>query len=675
MPSRLTDRQSLQLREEQLRGILDAASEAIITINETQTIVMANATAAEVFGRSVETLVGLPLAELIPERFRAAHGHAVAAFGTSGPAVRRMSAGSRLVGLRANGEEFPIEAGISKAHADGLRLYSVILRDLSEPRRTASALRSREQLLAATFGTGNVGMAQIDPRTRRFVAANAAFQRLSGYDEAGIEGLPTDCLDHPDDPPSIDSIETLAAGGGERDTERRMVRKDGTLVWIRASVGVAVDDAGAPDRLVYVVQDITSRREMLAALQAREARLEFLVRLNDRLRELVEPGEIGYAAACLLGEFCGADRVGYAEDAGDGVSVEVTRNYTRGVPGIEGRYRYLDYGKALLEALRAGRTVVQPDIANDPAMDEAAKAAHAALQLAATVNVPLLRRGRLHAILFVHSRVPRRWTEAEVALMEDVAARLRADIERARAEAGVRETKAMLEASQAELRQLIAAQDSVQEEERLRMARELHDEVQQSLATILMEAELVRAEAHGIDGHIREALDRIERLGTEVITSMRRIVHDLRPQALEELGLVAALQTLVDAFARRAGVACRLDTSALAADDHERLAPVATCAYRLVQEALNNVGRHAAARHAIVRLASLPDRRLAVTVSDDGTGIRPGEARKPESFGLLGMRERVRAVGGSLRVQPGPAGGTVVEATLPLAIAGRRLPA
>jgi GAF domain-containing protein len=155
------------------------------------------------------------------------------------------------------------------------------------------------------------------------------------------------------------------------------------------------------------VQDITAVRLAQDALRARERHLGFITGLNDALRGLDDPVALSFEAARRLGEFLGADRVGHAEDAGDGESVVVTRNFTRGVPAIEGRYRYDDYGPALLEAFRAGRTVVRPDIAHDPDLTDAEKAAHAVLGLGATVNVPLLKGGRLHAVFFVHARTAR----------------------------------------------------------------------------------------------------------------------------------------------------------------------------------------------------------------------------------------------------------------------------
>jgi len=527
-------------------------------------------------------------------------------------------------------------------------------------------------------------------------------------------------------------------------------------------------------------------------------RLAFLVRLNDRLRQLDAPEEIAFEAARLLGEFTGADRVGYAEDGGDGKTVTVTRNYTAGVPGIEGRYRYVDYDPTLLRNLRAGRTVVRPDIAHDPSLSGAEKAAHEALQVGALVNVPLLKGGQLHAILLVHARAARHWTPGEVALFEDVAERLRADLARARAEAELRATRtwlatalgsmneavfavdasgrflhanqaflafyrfdeaspgprnmrelrhklqvflpdgtpaaprqrpvqralrgescrdveyvlrrsdtgelrhgvysfapmrdaggrivgavvtardvtehkrlhAELEAAQAELRRLLAALEQAREQERLRIARELHDDLQQTLAAVLVEAGVARGAGAAAGASVPPAIGHIEALARQALTSTRRIIRDLRPQALEELGLVAALQGLAAQVTGAGGPSCTVDTQALAPADEPRLVPLATTLYRVTQEALNNAVKHAAARAVRITLASGARGELYLMVADDGVGLPRGHGLRPDAFGLAGMRERVGAVGGTLRLRSRPGRGTTVEVRIPDASQG-----
>lgn len=227
-------------------------------------------------------------------------------------------------------------------------------------------------------------------------------------------------------------------------------------------------------------------------------------------------------------------------------------------------------------------------------------------------------------------------------------------------------SKAELEASQADLRSLISAQDGVQERERARIGRELHDELQQTLAAIALEAAALEV------GHrpptpeeVRRSTERISQLASGAIDATRHIVADLRPPLLEELGLRPALERLTAQFAEHHGVICRLDTSALAARDEGRLGPVASCLYRVTQEALNNVAKHASAQRVIVRLSSTDGGHAELTITDDGGGMAPARDGN-RTFGLLGMSERVRASGGTLVMRSAPGAGTTVSVTMPI---------
>ena len=206
---------------------------------------------------------------------------------------------------------------------------------------------------------------------------------------------------------------------------------------------------GDPEsRLVAVIfTDITERKQVEEALAEDRQRQTYLLRLTDRLRPLGSAAEVLHEAARVLGEHLNVARVGYAEDQGDDATLCVRRNYVHGVRGLEGPYRYEDYGAELLAEMRSGRIVRHDDIPNDHHLSSAEKAAHLALAVAAKVDVPLVKDGRLVALLFVHHDRPRRWTDAEVALMRETAERTWDAVERARAEAELRQSRTRLEAA------------------------------------------------------------------------------------------------------------------------------------------------------------------------------------------------------------------------------------
>lgn len=225
--------------------------------------------------------------------------------------------------------------------------------------------------------------------------------------------------------------------------------------------------------------------------------------------------------------------------------------------------------------------------------------------------------------------------------------------------------------SHAALQRLMTDQQRVQEDERKRIARELHDDLQQSLAAIRMDAIAIGERMSKGQGNVAALLNRIDHLSAAAIASTRRIVSDLRPEMLEELGLVPALEALCAQHERRTGAVCGLETSPTQAAALD--GPLLSIAlYRIAQEALNNVAKHAKASVVKVYLDCTQSDLVLLRVTDDGVGMRPRDAREPESFGLLGMAERVRALGGHLRVESQAGQGTTIEALVPVLIPASR---
>jgi two-component system, NarL family, sensor histidine kinase UhpB len=215
----------------------------------------------------------------------------------------------------------------------------------------------------------------------------------------------------------------------------------------------------------------------------------------------------------------------------------------------------------------------------------------------------------------------------------------------------------MLDRLESERRESARQALRVLEGERRRIARELHDEVGQTLTGVMLQVEAL---ASRIPDDLREQLDELRetaRVGTE---DVRRIARQLRPEALEDLGLQSALAALANAFSEQAGISVerRLEASIALSQEQELVV------YRVAQEALTNVARHADATRVELSL----DRsggNAVLAVRDDGRGLSPGAL--PSSHGIRGMRERAMLIGARLEIGSQPGGGTEIRLSVPLA--------
>ncbi|MGZ8266562.1 MAG: PAS domain S-box protein [Burkholderiales bacterium] len=216
-----------------------------------------------------------------------------------------------------------------------------------------------------------------------------------------------------------------------------------------------------------------------------------------------------------------------------------------------------------------------------------------------------------------------------------------------------------LRRSHQELRELYEAMHEVREGERTRIARELHDELAQWLTALKMDASWIASRLPREHQPLVTKAERMKGVVDNTVAAMRRIAADLRPVMLDDLGLVPAIENLLYDLSERTGVVVSLTGEKGEVDLQE---PYATAVYRMVQEALTNVARHSGASSVEVQV-EVRDSRLYVRIADNGRGFNPDPSRK--SFGVLGIRERARTLGGSARVFSPDEGGTVVEIEIP----------
>ena len=209
--------------------------------------------------------------------------------------------------------------------------------------------------------------------------------------------------------------------------------------------------------------------------------------------------------------------------------------------------------------------------------------------------------------------------------------------------------------------QLLERVLAVQEEERRRIARELHDEAGQALTSLMVGLRLLEKEAERPEAIVARVAE-LKRMTDGVLENLHRLAMDLRPASLDHLGLVAALRQYAEAYSRQYGLDVQFEAVGL---DGERLPPeMETALYRIVQEALTNVVRHAQATRVDVLLERRSDRVIAI-VEDNGIGFDPEAAVMDGHLGLFGMRERAEMLGGTLTVESAPGAGTTVFVEVP----------
>jgi PAS domain S-box-containing protein len=215
--------------------------------------------------------------------------------------------------------------------------------------------------------------------------------------------------------------------------------------------------------------------------------------------------------------------------------------------------------------------------------------------------------------------------------------------------------------AQQELATFAAQASAIREQEKSRVARELHDELAQSLTALKMDAMWLKEHLQSDPAAAGAKLDAMLAMLDASVASTRRIAADLRPLVLDDLGLVPAIEWLVQNFTQRTGIACTLD----AAEDIELREPHASAVFRMVQESLVNVAKHAkATRVSVVVLRSRGAIRLEV--HDDGVGFDTAAPRKAGSLGLAGLRERAQLAQGTVDIESRPGAGTRVRAHIPV---------
>ena len=367
--------------------------------------------------------------------------------------------------------------------------------------------------------------------------------------------------------------------------------------------------------------------------------LESLNEIGNALVSELELAPLLDLVASKLQELVGARLVAIALPVGEELRVEAVAG--EDVEGVRG-LRFPRAGSKAGRVLDARRSERVDSLLEDPEVD---RDAARSFQATTGLFVPLLARDEAIGVIIVHDKVgpDPRFGDADLRVAEQFAARAAIAVDLSR------------RVARDSLRRVVAGQEL----ERQRLARELHDETGQALTSILLG--LKAFEEARIGAETRAAAEQLRELVVGTLQDVRRLAVELRPKALDDFGLVAALERLVNTFSEATGIAVDLEATL---GDERLPGEVETTLYRIVQEALTNIVKHARARHVSIVVVRR-DGNVTALVEDDGEGFDPGAV--PEAgLGLLGMRERVALVEGRLTLESSPGAGTTLAVEVPL---------
>ena len=483
------------------------------------------------------------------------------------------------------------------------------------------------------FESAPIGMAVIDPdyRLRR---VNAAFCDAVGYSAAELLGQRITDLTHADDIKKGTALtdKLFREEIPSYRIQKRFIKKDGSIAWLDVTAVLIRDDRGKPIYGLAMVEDITQRKRAEEGLRTSEERYRsFVVNSSEGIWRLdvEQPIDVKLPVDEQINLFY---KYGYLAECNDAMARMHGYERADDVVGLRfGDSRFVDHPtnlNALRKLITSNYRLL--DLQTDKIEADGNRRYFSANLIGIVVNGFLLRVWG----------VEREQTELKITALQ-------------------------LEQSHQQLHILSGHLLALREREKANVARDIHDSLGQSLASIKIELSLLKKRINTSDFDSTEVSKRLDEIGAsldETITSVKAIATELRPGVLDKFGLAAAVEWQCEEFSRRMGIEC---SCKVPLEELSLNAEVSTALFRILQEALTNISLHSGAKNASVDL-STDGSRVSLVVSDDGKGITKDEINAPTSLGLLGMRERVESLKGSFTISGHRGKGTTVKSTFPL---------
>lgn len=716
----ITERRRAEDRLLEYEKVVEGLQEMIVVVDREYRYVVANQAFLNYHGLNREQVVGHFVPEFVgQERFdQITKNNVDECF--RGRALRcEMELTFPEMGRRnLVGSYYPIEG------PEGVDRIAVVLEDVTERKLAEEARRASEGRWRAIFDNSAVGIGLADLHGK-ITAANRAFQEMVGYSEDELRSMTY--MDITDAADRLMNATLAAEMWGNRSTgfpmEKRYRHKTGRSIWVRATVSKSPGEGPMPPFGICIAEDITERKRAEARLLEYEKVVEglqqMIVVVDRDYRYLIanqaflnyrgmQPGQVlGHLAPEILGQETFEQTVkGKLDECFQGrvVKYEMTLTYSdlgkrdffityfpiEGAAGIDriaavlediterkrAEERLLEYEK-VVESSQEMIAVVDRDyryrianqmFLNSHGLKREQAVGHLVSEVVGQERFADFTKSKLDECFqgkivkvendFTFSRLGRRdllkayfpiegpgGVDCVAVVLQDITERKRAERE--------------LQRSLLELQALNGQLQNVREEERTKLAREIHDQLGQSLTAIKIGLCALKA-APG-EAQQSQSIDGILHLVDETIHAVRRISTELRPGILDHLGLVAAVEWAAEEFQAGTGIQCQVGLPETnPAIDAER----ATAIFRILQETLTNIARHAGATRVSIRLFH-EGGSVSLEVRDNGRGIGADRLYGAGSLGILGMRERAVLLGGEFRIAGEPGNGTTVRVRIP----------
>ena len=525
----------------------------------------------------------------------------------------------------------------------------------TERQQSEETLKKERDFIYAVLDTVSALIVALDPQGR-IVRFNRACERTTGYSFDEVKGKHLwDLLLVPEELGPVKAVfETLQSTQLPSQFTNHWLAKDGDRRLIKWSNTVLLDDAGAIEYIIGTGIDVTEQTQVEDEIKQRNQEFTVLNEISQAITSTLNLEEtltmvtdhttwlLNVAATSLLLYDQEQEDLWFAAGSGTDADFVVGKRLALG-QGIAGW------------VVQHGEPVLIPNVSKDPRFFDGFDR-KTGFTTRSMLCVPLRSKGRTIGAIEAMNKRNGPFDQDDLRLLSSLAAPAATAIENARLFEQVRSGRERLQALS---RRLV----EVQEAERRHISRELHDETGQALSSLLLGLSLLEREADHPEAVIARA-NELENMVDEVLDNLHRLAMNLRPASLDHLGLVSALENYIESFGKQHALNVQCETVGLGG---ERLPPaVETALYRIVQEALTNVIRHAQATRVDVLLERRDD-QIVTIVEDDGVGFDPHEAAQSGRMGIFGMRERAEMLDGTLVIESTVGTGTTVFVEVPYA--------